>query len=137
MQVLLDGDLRGEAVLVRVSHKSTQYSSVPQVAIFYSSGFLRLKPNADPSPPIPFGSSFVLGPAYWPDESTYHHNPQLNRLEIDTSKLPNGPLQMRAEGSNGVFEVAYKMALPPPRDRQTRLHVIQSYRATAATPIDQ
>jgi hypothetical protein len=32
-----------------------------------------LKQNADPTPPIPFGSSFILGPAYWPDESTYYH----------------------------------------------------------------
>ena len=31
----------------------------PQVAVFYASGFVRLKPNADPTP---FGTSVILGP---------------------------------------------------------------------------
>ena len=136
MDVVLNGVQKGQAALVRISHQSQQYSGTPQVAVIYASGFIRLKQNADPTPPIPFGSSFILGPAYWPNSATYHHNPQLTHLEIDTSGLPNGPLRLRAAGTNQAFEVTYQMALPRPRDRQTRLHVTQTYTATAAVTID-
>jgi hypothetical protein len=136
MEVLLDSVSYGDAALVRVYHQSQAGPGFPQVAVLYASGYVRLKQNADPDPRIPFGSSFVLGPAYWPAPSTYHHNPQLNRLEIDTRWLPDGPLRLRAVGANHDFDVAYEMRLPPPRDRQTRLHVTQTYTATAAADID-
>ena len=136
MEVVLDGMFQGSAAMVRIYHKSQSWPGTPQVAIIYASGFVRLKQNADPSPPIPFGSSFVLGPAYWPGPSTYYHNPQLNRLEIDTTWLPNGPLCMWAQGTNHGFDVAYEMVLPPARDRQTRLRVTQSYTATVNIDID-
>jgi hypothetical protein len=136
MDVVLDGTLQGQAALVRIYHQSQSYPGSPQVAVIYASGFVRLKQNADPAPPIPFGSSFVLGPAYWSDAATYYHNPQLARLEIDTSWLPTGPLRMRAEGGNQDFHTAYELTLPPPRDRQTRLHVTQAYTATRAVTID-
>jgi hypothetical protein len=136
MEVVSDGVSQGMAVMVRVYHETEDGGSMPQVAVIYASGFIRLKQNADPTPPVPFGSSFVLGPAYWPDESTYHHNPQLTRIEIDTSWLPSGPLRLQAYGSNQDFDVEYRLALPPPRDAQTRLHVSQTYTATAAINID-
>jgi hypothetical protein len=137
MTVMLNGTSKGDAAFVRIYHQSENGPGVPQVAIIYASGYVRLKQNADPSPSIPFGTSFVLGPAYWPSSSTYYHNPQLNTLEIDTSWLPNAPLRMRAEGTNHDFDVTYEMTLPPPRDRQTRLHVTQTYTATADITIDQ
>jgi hypothetical protein len=136
MEIVVDGISQGDAALVRIYHQSQSWSGTPQVAIIYASGYIRLKQNADPSPPIPFGSSFVLGPAFWSDSSTYYHNPQLTRLEIDTTWLPNAPLRLRASGSNQGFDVAYQMALPPPRDRGTRLHVNQTYTATANIQID-
>ena len=134
MEIVLNGASRGSAVLVRIYHVSGNGIGFPQVAVIYSSGFVRLKPSADPSPSIPFGTSFILGPGYW--SSSYYHNPQLDRLEIDTSRLPNAALRMRAEGSNQAFDVTYEMTLPPPTDFQTRLHVLQSYTATAAVTID-
>ena len=136
MTIVLDGIAQGNAALVRIYHASQTGPTTPQVAVIYASGFIRLKQNADPSLAIPFGSSFILGPAYWPTASTYHHNPQLRRLAIDTSWLASGPLRMRAEGSNQQFDVDYEMALPPARDRQTRLHVTQTYTATANIAID-
>lgn len=136
MQVVLDGVSKGNAALVRIYHKSQNYAGTPQVAILYASGFVRLKQSADPSPSIPFGTSFILGPAYWPGSSTYYHNPQLNQLEIDTTWLPNSPLRMKAQGTNHAFDVTYEMTLPPPRDRQTRLHVTQTYTATANISIN-
>ncbi len=136
MAVTLDGASQGNAALVRVYHRTNDGTSTPQVAVFYASGFIRLKPNADPAPPIPFGSSFILGPAYWSDASTYHHNPQLMTFEIDTSYLPGGPLRLTAAGTNQDFDVTYAMALPKPRDRLTRLHVLQTHTATAGVSID-
>jgi hypothetical protein len=136
MQVVLNGLSQGNAAFLRISHKSQSGSGTPQIAILYASGFVRLKQNADVSPAIPFGSSFVLGPAYWSDASTYHHNPQLSRLEINTTWLPNAPLRLWAKGTNQDFDVAYEMALPPAQDWQTRLHVTQTYTATASITID-
>jgi hypothetical protein len=136
MDVVLDGVAQGQAALVRVYYQSQGYAGSPQVAVIYASGFVRLKQNADPSPPIPFGSSFILGPAYWPDAAIYHHNPQLTHLSFDTTRLPIGPLRMRIRGTNQDFDVSYELALPPPRDRQTRLHVAQTYTATVDITID-
>ncbi|MFO3798029.1 MAG: hypothetical protein ACK8QZ_12255, partial [Anaerolineales bacterium] len=135
MGVVLDGVPQGEAALVRVYHQSQNFTGTPQVAVIYANGYVRLKPNADPSPPVPFGASFVLGPAYWPDDSTYYHHPQLTRLEIDTMWLPSGPLRMRVEATNQAFDILYDLTLPSPRDYQTRLHVTQTYTATTAIPI--
>jgi hypothetical protein len=136
MEVLVDGVSHGSAALVRVYHKTQSGSGVPQVAAIYASGYVRLKQNADPTPSIPFGTSFILGPAYWPNEVDYYHNPELTQLAIDTTWLPNAPLRMSAQGANHAFNVTYKMEMPPPRDRQTRLHVTQTYTATAAVTID-
>jgi len=135
MEVVLDGVSKGNAVFVRIYHQSQNYTGIPQVAVIYANGFVRLKQNADPSPPIPFGASFILGPAYWPDDSTYYHNPQLTRLEIDTAWLPNGPLRMQAMATNHAFDVLYDLTLPPPRDHQTRMHVTQTYTATTSVSI--
>ena len=136
MAVHLDGVGQGLAAMVRIYHATGDGAGMPQVAVLYASGFVRLRPNAGPpGSPIPFGSSFVLGPAYWPSESTYHHSPALSLLEIDTSRLPGGPLLLDAEGTNHDFNAAWKMRLPPPRDRQTRLHVEQTYTATAPIAI--
>jgi hypothetical protein len=133
MQVLVDGVSKGNAVLARIYHKSQSDPGTPQVAVIYSSGYVRLKQNDDPSPSIPFGASFILGPAYW--TTTYHHNPQLTRLEIDTTWLPDSPLHMKALGTNDAFNVTYDMVFPPPRDRQARLHVAQTYTATGNVSI--
>jgi len=134
MTVIVDGVTQGRAGMARIYHQSQSWPGLPQVAVIYASGFVRLKQNADPVSPIPFGPSFALGPAYW-SGSDYYHNPQLNRLDINTAWLPNGPLRLHAEGTNQDFAVSYEMALPPPRDRQTRLHVTQTYTATAAMTI--
>ncbi|HLO30648.1 MAG TPA: carbohydrate binding domain-containing protein [Anaerolineales bacterium] len=138
MEVVVDGVSQGSAVQVRIYHKAQNFAGIPQVAVIDSHGFVRLKQNADPSPAIPFGTSFILGPAYW-TLSHYYHNPLLTRFEFDTNGLtaPNGSLRMLAQGTNHDFAVSYDMTLPPPRDRQTRIHVNQAYMATADITIDQ
>ncbi|HEX8118011.1 MAG TPA: Calx-beta domain-containing protein, partial [Pyrinomonadaceae bacterium] len=136
MEVRALGQLRGLAARVSVYHKSQNSPGTPQVLVIYSSGFVRLKQNEDPPTPIPFGSSFVLGPAFWTSPSNYFHNPRLARLDIDAALLPDGALRMRAEGTNDRFDVSYDLVLPPPLDRETRLHVAQTYTATADVQID-
>lgn len=137
MMVWLDGVQQpGPVARLEIAHVTDSGTSRPTVAVLYASGSVRLKQNADPSSPIPFGSSFVLGPAYWPDASTYHHNPQLTYLALDTAALPTGPLWMQARGSNHDFDVTYELRFPPPSDRQTRLHVLQTCTATANITID-
>ena len=136
MVVFLNGVSKGNAVAVRVYHKAQSDPGTPQVAVIYSSGFIRLKQNNDPSPSIPFGTSFILGPAYYDAPNGHHLNPQLTKLEIDTSWLPDSPLRMKAQGTNHAFNVNYNMELPPPNDAQTRLHVTQTYTATTNVNID-
>lgn len=136
MAVAINRADQGQATLIQIAHRTEAGTSTPEVAVIYASGYVRLKQGADPAVPIPFGSSFVLGPAYWSDAATYHHNPQLSRLTIDTSWLPHGPLRMQASGANADFAVAYALDLPPPRDGQTRLHVTQTFTATAPITID-
>jgi hypothetical protein len=136
MMVTLDGSTKGNAALLRIAHQAQGRPSAPQIALIYASAYVRLKQNADPLPAIPFGGSFVLGPAYWSNATTYHHNPRLDRIVIDTSWLPDGPLRMHAAGTNHDFTVAYQLDLPPPTDRQTRMHITQTYTATADLLID-
>jgi hypothetical protein len=142
MEVILDGVSHGKVAKIKIYHNSSESFGSPEVAVIYASGYIRLKQNADPSPSIPFGGSFVLGPAYNGTNSIssayeYHNNPQLDRLEIDTSQLPNLPLTMKALGSNHDFSVAYEMMMPPPKDELTRLHVNETYVANENITINQ
>lgn len=140
MGVRLDGAPRGRAALVRVYHRAEEGPGMPQVAVVYASGFVRLKPNADPPVPVPFGSSFVLGPAHWTTREagpSYHHSPQLHHAVVDTRRLPDGPLDVALDGALGDLAVHYALALPAPRDAQTRLHVDQSFTATRAITIPE
>lgn len=134
--VILDGVPQGAAASLRIYHQSQNNPSAPQVFILYASGYLRLKPNADPSPPIPFGGSFILGPAYWSHDGIYHHNPQLTHIALDTAQLPRGPLHLQISGTNDDFDVFYHLTLPAPQDQQTRLHVTQVYTATSNITIE-
>jgi hypothetical protein len=136
MEIVLNGITNESTSLFQIQHQSDHFPGEPEVGVVYSSGYVRLKQNADPLPPIPFGSSFVLGPAYWTSPANYHHHSTLTRLEIDTSSLPPGPLRMRAYGTNGDFEVIYDLTLPRPNDLQTRMHVTQTCTATANIAID-
>src|SRR5437879_1915754 len=137
MRTRVGGISMGTASLVRISHASQAGPGTPQVAVIYASGVVRLKQNADPDPPLPFGGSFVLGPAYWSSATTYYASPVLTDLDIDASWLPDGPLRLRAAGSNHDFAVEYEMTLPQPRDRQARLHVTQTSTTLADLSIDR
>lgn len=136
MQISVNGSTYGQAVLARIYHQPADARNRPQVAVIYASGYIRLKQNEVDGEEVPFGTSFVLGPAYWSDEGIYVHNPQLTRLDFDTKYLPNGPLRIEASGTASAFEAYYQMMLPPSQRRQTRLHVIQETTAIREIRID-
>jgi len=136
MAIWLNGAAQPEpAARLEIAHLTDNGAGRPTVAVLYASGFVRLKPNADPIPSIPFGTSVVLGPAYWAG-GAYHHNPTLENVYLTTAWLPNGPLRLTITGTNGDFAVEYEIAMPPPSDRLTRWHVTQTYTATMAITLD-
>ncbi len=135
MQVSVDGVPKGAAKIVQFANRTEAGDSFPQVVVVASSGFLRLKPGADPSPPIPFGTSVVLGPAYWESEpETLFFNPQLETIEIDTGGLSqeNGTvgIAVRLTGSIGGLDVEYELRIPEPTDFETTIHVRETFVAT-------
>lgn len=135
MAISVDGAPKGQAALVRVIHESAR-GSFPQVGVIYSSGYVRLKQNADPiGVPVPFGASAVLGPALWRSQSEYWHNPTLSTMDIATAALPSA-LVFRAIGTNRDLDVLYRMTMPTPTDARTSLVVDQVTRARTAIPID-
>lgn len=137
MDIYLNGTFSGSAVYAQIYHRTvTNPDRVPQVAVFYATGFIRLKPSADPPQgALDFGASAILGVAYWSDSSSYHHNPHITELHLDTSALPTGSLQIDAIGVNQNFNIGYAMELPPPTDARTELYVSQTYTATAPVTI--
>jgi hypothetical protein len=62
-EVLINGQSMGMTKLLSFAKRVSNTSRFPQVLVIYSSGYLRLKAGADPTPPLPFGQSLVLGPA--------------------------------------------------------------------------
>ena len=64
-QVLVDGKSMGTTKLLAIARRVPNTDRFPQVLVLYASGYLRLKAGADPTPPLPFGQSLVLGPAIW------------------------------------------------------------------------
>ena len=136
MAVWLDGVAQPEPVArLEIAHLTDDGTDQPTVAVLYASGYVRLKPNADPIPPIPFGTSAVLGPAYW-SGGVYHHNPTLESVYVATGWLPNGPLRLRIIGTNGNLAVEYEVTVPAPSDHLTRWHVAQTYTATTGITLD-
>jgi hypothetical protein len=62
-EVLINGKSMGMTKLLSFAKRVPNTSRFPQVLVIYSSGYLRLKAGADPTPPMPFGQSLFLGPA--------------------------------------------------------------------------
>lgn len=121
----------------------------PQILVIYSSGYLRLKAGADPTPPLPFGQSLVLGPAIsgtstsFPKRTLFFH-PHLQRVAIDTSQLNQegtGRMLIRITSfpsnrslnsakTNQIMNLAWDLTLEEPRPLTTTLHVAGTYEFT-------
>lgn len=104
MKVYYDNQIL-EGNLLVIGCKAGKENSWPEVAVLYSSGYLRLKPQATPD--NRFGSSFVLGPGYWAD-GNYYHNPQIKEVKVSKSKI-----SWTIKAENNDFLIDYKIKINP------------------------
>lgn len=148
-EVLIDGKPMGRTGLLAFAKRVPNTNRFPQVLVIYASGYLRLKPGADPVPSLPFGQSLVLGPAIsgtsasFPKRTLFFH-PQLQRVAIDTSQLNQdgtGRMLIRITGAppnrsrnvtttNQIMNLAWALVLEEPHDLATTLHVAGTFEFT-------
>jgi hypothetical protein len=100
-EVVVDGKPMGTAKLLAFAWHVPNTDRYPQVLVLYPSGYLRLKTGADPTPPLPFGQSLILGPAIFGasvsfPKPTLFFNPQLQCIAIDTTRT-------NLDGSNSLL----------------------------------
>jgi hypothetical protein len=145
----IDGTSIGATELLAFANRLGSTERVPQVLVIASSGYLRLKPGADPDPPLPFGQSLVLGPAVFGSStsfpaSTLFFNPRVQRVGVDTSQLGadcHGTLRIRIaaedEGlpadstkTNQIMDLAWDVALHEPSAEETQIEVSGSFTFT-------
>ena len=103
-EVLIDGKPMGTTKLLAFARHVPNTDRFPQVLALYSSGYLRLKAGDDPTPPLPFGQSIVLGPAISGtstsfSKKTLFFHPQIQRVAINTSQI-NKDARRLSENSN-------------------------------------
>lgn len=148
-EVLINGKSMGMTKLLFFAKRVSSTSRFPQVLVIYSSGYLRLKAGADPTPPLRFGQSLILGPAIsgistsYPKKTLFFH-PQLERVAIDTSQLNQGgtgrilirittsrATRLRKRGTtNQIMELTWLLTLEEPHDLATTLHVAGAFEFT-------
>jgi hypothetical protein len=148
-EVLINGESMGMTKLLSFAKRISNTSRFPQVLVIYSSGYLRLKAGADPTPPLPFGQSLVLGPAIsgttasCPKKTLFFH-PQLKRIAIDTSRLNQGGTGrmliritsshenrlLRSGTTNQIMDLNWLLTLEEPHDLATTLHVAGTFEFT-------
>lgn len=135
--------------LLAFANRVSDTSRFPQVFDIYSSGYIRMKAGADPSPPLPFGQSLVLGPAIFGTSvsfpaPTLFFRPQLQRVDIDTSQLhPDGTgtlfisvtandsgLAPTSTNTNQIMNQTWGITLHEPTNDQTRIDVAGTFTFT-------
>jgi hypothetical protein len=147
-EVLINGKSMGMSKLLSFVKRVPNTNRFPQVLVIYSSGYLRLKAGADPTPPLPFGQSLVLGPAISGTSTSFRKrtlffHPQLQRVAIDTSQLsPNGTgrllIQITSSRSsspnstttNQIMNLSWALILEDPCDLATTLHIAGTFELT-------
>jgi hypothetical protein len=148
-RVRIDDVAIGSTRVLAFANRIGRSDRFPQVLVISSSGYLRLKPGADPSPPLPFGQSLVLGPAVFGSSSSFpgstlFFNPQVQQVNVDTSRLRRsgkGPLTIEVIArdrnlavtdthTNQVMNLRWRMTLAEPSKAKTRLGVDGSFRFT-------
>ena len=148
-EILIDGKSMGRTKLLAFAKRVSNTNRFPQVLVIYASGYLRLKAGADPTPPLPFGQSLVLGPAIsgisasFPTRTLFFH-PQLQRVAIDTSQLDQdgtGKMLIRITSSpsnhslnstttNQIMNLSWALILEEPHNLAATLHVAGTFEFT-------
>jgi hypothetical protein len=148
-EAFLDGKPMGMAKLLAFSWHVPNTDRYPQVLALYASGYLRLKMGADPTPPLPFGQSLVLGPAIFGTSSSFPNptlffHPQLQSVAIDTAKTnldgTNSLLiritctdpkrSLENPKTNQIMELAWTLTLHEPSYQATKLNVAGTFEFT-------
>ncbi len=129
MSVYVDGVYKGTTFLLKFGH--LHGSGFPEIAAIYNTGYLRLTP-----PGLPYGTSFVLGPAYWTSGGSYVHNVQISRIDIQTTgDALQLTIQARdydpARWPNYRLAVTYQITFPGPTANATQMAVTQSFQVAA------
>lgn len=144
-QLYLNGARAGATKLVALGSRVGNTQRFPQAMVIAASGYLRLKPGADPARPLPFGQSLVLGPAIFgtssssPGQPRLFFNPQLQRVDITQAR--DGSLRIRIIASdrhlapsqtysNQLADLSWDLVLHRPTRRETRLDVHGTFRFT-------
>jgi hypothetical protein len=153
-KVRVDGEPTGRTKLLGLASRIGR-DSFPQVLVIAASGYLRLKPGADPDPPLPFGQSLVLGPAVFASSAEFPQpalfsNPQLQRVNVSTSQLRRdgtGTLSIRliardtglpeaSTKSNQLMDLSWTVSLSEPTAKRTRIRVGGRFEFTQRTMPD-
>ena len=148
-EVLIDGKPMGTTKLLAFARHVPNTDRFPQVLALYSSGYLRLKAGADPTPPLPFGQSIVLGPAISGTSTSFSNktlffHPQIQRVAINTSQInqdgtnsllikitaSNSKLSHDSTKTNRIMNLAWTLTLNEPSDQATMLNVAGTFEFT-------
>ena len=129
MQVYLNDQDKGTAYHLKFGHKSG--GVWPEIAVVYNTGYVRLTPLG-----LPYGTSFVLGPAYWDSNETYTHIIQISRVDIKTpSGSLDGPIELKiyardfnsSRWPNYYIDITYQITLPVPALDSTQMNVTEKF----------
>jgi DNA/RNA endonuclease G (NUC1) len=154
-EVRINGNPPCTTKLLAFANRVRDTSRFPQVFDLYSSGYIRMKAGADPSPPLPFGQSLVLGPAIFGTSASFpaatlFFRPQLQRVDIDTSQLhPDGSgtllicvtandsgLLPTSTNTNQIMNQTWGISLHEPTNEQTRIDVAGTFTFTETVTPD-
>ena len=131
--VYINGVLAGSGDLLTVGHRVVGVASWPEVMALYASGYLRLAPPT--APPTSFGTSGILGPAYW-EADTYQHHPTLSEMRLQGDVHAGRELTATLIGTAGKFEVGYVLTLLEPTGHQARCRVATHARCVTGLSLD-
>jgi len=133
MKIYLDGDYQGECSRLEFGHKVEGVDEWPKVAVIYASGYVRLKECREED--INFGTSFVLGPAYWESDNPepYYHNVTIDEICINSTE----PFEIQIEATLPHFSVNYDISMFEPSSNAMKMHVDQTYECTNSLILDE
>ena len=134
MEVYVDGEYKGECSRLDFGHKVEGANSWPTVAAIYASGYIRLKECREPD--VNFGTSFVLGPAYW-EGGIYHHHPQIREAYINTGGASTSPLSLEIIAEMEHLNITYNILMSEPIREVMELDVEQIFEVANPFVLDE
>ena len=129
MQVYVNNQDKGTAYLLKFGHRSG--AVWPEIAAIYNTGYVRLAPFG-----LPYGTSFVLGPAHWDSNQNYAHVIQISRIDIKTpTGTSDGPIELKIYARDFLssrwpdyhMDITYQVTLPIPAADLTQMIVKESF----------